>query len=267
MFVRRYDPSVKPRTVILLGASNLTIGWRPLLVALRSFIADPVKLHIATGMGRSYCDWSSFWFRRLPAIVECGLWNRLADGSPAHPSDEAPLVLVTDIGNDIVYGLPPATIATHVEQCISRILAWRNDARIVMTGLPMASVLAITKPQFLVSRTLLFPFCFLSLNTIQRRSADLDAAVRAIAERFAIPVVTPLKDWFGHDPIHVLRELREDVFRQYFSHWELERLTSPPPDRSTLPPLPPAALRQRFRIPVRQPQPAFTSREWCVHSW
>ena len=256
------------RTVILLGASNLTIGWRPLLLALRSTVDEPIDLHVATGMGRSYCDWSSFWFRRLQAITACGLWAHLDSTRDLQASpDEAPLVLLTDVGNDIVYGQTPETIAQHVEECITRILAWRPAARIVMTGLPMVSVSAITRTQFLIARSILFPFCFLSLDTIQRRSSELDEAVRSLAARFSIPVVTPERHWYSHDPIHVLKDLRQNVFKLYLSNWRLPIVTRHELSREAVPALPAAALSTRFRFPIRKAQPSFESQQMTISVW
>ena len=54
--------------VVLLGASNLVLGWQDLIHALRMTIAEPVDLKVAMGMGRSYLTTSSFCFRQLPAI-------------------------------------------------------------------------------------------------------------------------------------------------------------------------------------------------------
>ena len=87
------------QTVLLLGASNLTLGWKPALKALSDTVPGPLDVRVSLGMGRSYVDWSGFWLRRLPGIVNCGLWDSLQDSG-----SKPPLVLITDLGNDIVYG-------------------------------------------------------------------------------------------------------------------------------------------------------------------
>ena len=118
---------------MLLGASNLVLGWQALTDSLRQVTDAPVNLNVALGMGRSYIKTSAFWFRQLPAISKCGLWDQLPRDS-ANP----PLVLITDLGNDIVYLFEPDQIAAGVRECLDRIRNWRPDARIVMTGLPIA---------------------------------------------------------------------------------------------------------------------------------
>lgn len=106
--------------VVLLGASNLVLGWQALNRRACQMTMAPLNLNVALGMGRSYLKTSTFWFRKLPGIRDCGLWDQL-------PRDAAnpPLVLITDLGNDIVYLFDPDQIAATVRQCIKQILAWR----------------------------------------------------------------------------------------------------------------------------------------------
>ena len=259
--------SVEPlhrQPVILLGASNLTIGWRHLLRALQGAVQGPIDLQVALGMGRSYVDTSSFWFRQLPGIVHCGLWNNLPlqDSLP-------PLVLVTDVGNDIVYGHKPEIIVDTVAECLRRIRSRDANSQIVMTGLPMASLESVQRLQFLVARTALFPVCFLSLTEILQNAHSIEAGIRQLAGQWQIPFVVPEAGWYGKDPIHVLRHLREPVFRQILSHWKPVSDSShqSTPDLAASVPLPTSALRTVCWLQRRTAQPVYESDTIRVSAW
>src|SRR4051794_31255557 len=60
--------------VVLLGASNVTIGFGVLTRLVRAGFRGPIDLRAALGHGRSYGAWSSLLVRSLPAITQCGLW-------------------------------------------------------------------------------------------------------------------------------------------------------------------------------------------------
>src|SRR5439155_11570702 len=99
--------------VVLLGASNLTLGFPMLVSELRAWLGSPVEILCAHGHGRSYGLASRVLFRELPGIVECGLWRALAS-APARPT----LALLTDVGNDIMYGRDVEEIAGWVETAL-----------------------------------------------------------------------------------------------------------------------------------------------------
>ncbi len=137
--------STQRQTVVLLGASNLTIGWAPVVDALQSGIHTNIDLYAAVGMGRSYVDWSRYFARSLPGIINCGLWKALKGGGYDEPTEAdsqspAPLVMLTDIGNDLVYRRTPQVISEAVDRCLTEIRHWRPDSRIIVTGLPLASL-------------------------------------------------------------------------------------------------------------------------------
>ncbi len=250
------------QTVILLGASNLTLGWKPLLKALQGTVAGPLDVRVSLGMGRSYVDWSRFWLRRLPGIVDCGLW-----GSLPELRAKAPLVLVTDIGNDIVYKHSPQTIFKAAEKCIRRIQQWRPDAKIVLTGLPLCSLKTLEPIRFVIARTILFPACWMSLQEISEKSHQLDEMIQKFAAENNLPCVIPQGEWYRADPIHVIPPLRENVFRQFFSHWNLDGAASVPVPSGTSAGLPASALRTFAGFQRNASQPVFESSDLVVSAW
>ena len=112
---------------VLLGASNVTFALRTWVARLRAAAGGPVEVLAACGNGRSYGKWSRLLYvRRLPGIVECGLWEALA-ARPPLPT----VALVADVGNDILYQEEPVRIAAWVGACVERLAA--HGARPVLT--------------------------------------------------------------------------------------------------------------------------------------
>lgn len=258
-------PSRPPaQDVVLLGASNLVLGWPALMNTLRQGSGVPLNIHAAFGMGRSYLKTSAVWFRQLPSILDCGLWEHLPLDSP-----HSPVVLITDLGNDIVYLFEPDEIAASVRLCIERILTWRSDARIVMTGLPMASIDRIHKLQFLIARTILFPGCRLPYSILRERSYALETLAHKLAAEFGIPLVEPESHWYGQDPIHVLPRYRVSAFTKYFAPLNLATPGQPDENASirNRVPLPTAAARRLFWQNRIVEQPVFRSPELVVSAW
>ena len=82
--------------VVAIGASNLSRGLPRLVAAVRRRTIAADLLAVA-GHGRSYGAASRVDWRRLPAVLRCGLWRAVERLDPA---GERPLWgVITDIGN------------------------------------------------------------------------------------------------------------------------------------------------------------------------
>src|SRR5512138_3067042 len=123
------DPAVT--TLVALGASNLTRGFATVVNAARRAWGEPLEIFAALGHGRAYGMRSSFLFRSLPAICDCGLWRQLE----AQPRGRI-RALVTDIGNDVLYGAAPEALLLWVEDCVARLRSLGSEVAIL--GLPLA---------------------------------------------------------------------------------------------------------------------------------
>jgi len=181
---------------ILLGASNLTMSLRLIIDLMQQRFGGPSEILAAVGHGRAYGIFSEAVWRGLPGVADCGLWQRLAALEP-RPS----YALLTDIGNDIVYGLLPEQVLQSVEACVERLQ--QQSAQIVVTGLPMTSIERLSERRFLLFRNLFYPSCRLPRNeTVSRAWAVHDGLVAMAARRkFVLHEQKP--EWFGLDGIHV----------------------------------------------------------------
>jgi hypothetical protein len=250
--------------VILIGASNLTLGWHSLLGQLRKACPGPLDIHLVAGMGRSYVKPARFAHRSLPSIVDCGLWDAIP--STAVP----PRVLITDVGNDLAYGFEPEQIVESVEACISRIRSWRADARAVLTLPPLASLQSMGIARFRAARTLLFPGSRLLLPDVLRLASSTAKLLENLAQRYATSLITPPAAWYGLDPIHIRRSARATAFASMFELWgnvaggQTAASLSPVP---AWPWLPTPAERWLFRKSQSTPQPVFSSTDLWISAW
>lgn len=234
--------------VVLLGASNLKMGFPAALARLRRGIESPVEVLAALGHGRSYGMWSRLLgIRQLPGIVDCGLWQDLDRRSPL-PT----LAILTDVGNDLLYGASAPQIAGWVGTCLERLA--ERGAETVLTLLPLASLEKVSPVRYHLVRSILFP---------GRRAASWDAmldSVRELNERLrqlglahGARLVEPSPSWYGVDPIHVRRSMRHEAWTRILHHPRLPRGGSLAGGGRL--PLFGAAELRLFGVPRRNPQP------------
>ncbi|MFM7867995.1 MAG: hypothetical protein ACKPHU_27600, partial [Planctomycetaceae bacterium] len=170
------SPAVAIRHVLLFGASNLVLGWPALTRQLQQHIAQPVHIHTCLGMGRSYIRPSRCLARVLPGVLESRLWQNLP-----RPAAAPPLVLLTDVGNDIIYRFSVTDIQQAVAETIRRIRAWDARADIVLTGLPVQALDDLTPFRFQIARRLLFQGSPLTLPEAQQQAHELQQLLGQLA--------------------------------------------------------------------------------------
>ncbi|MEY3175979.1 MAG: hypothetical protein RLZZ436_3893 [Planctomycetota bacterium] len=257
-------PGTRPLPVVLIGASNLTLGWHSLLRQLRRACPGPLDVHIAAGMGRSYIKPARFAHRSLPSILDCGLWNAI----PA--ADGPPRVLITDVGNDLAYGFEPEQIMESVEACVARIRAWRSDAISLITLPPLASLQSLGPARFRAARALLFPGSRLLLPDVLRLAAALAELLHNLGLKNAMSTLSPPAAWYGLDPIHIRRSSRATAFASMFASWGRGAAGDPDEPSTAVPAwpwLPTPAERQLFRSPRTTPQPVFSGPDLRISAW
>lgn len=234
---------------ILLGASNLKAGLPIVVDGIRRRAA--VEILAACGHGRSYGAWSRFLFvRRLPGILGCGLWPALQDRPPRRT-----IALVTDVGNDLVYGVPVAKIAGWIETCLDRLA--RHQAETVLTLLPLRRLERLTSGQVRLVTALLFPGRKSPWPGLLEQARELDERLRRMGRERGAQLMEPAADWYGVDPIHLRRGLRREAWDRIVSLWfpGSETPGGPPNGPPRIPPFGAAELRL-LGMTLRSPQPA-----------
>lgn len=214
------DPTPLPPAIrfVLLGASNLKIGWRPVLAGLHRRSPGPMEVLAALGHGRAYgCESRLLLLRWLPAIDGCGLWREL-ERRPPLPT----CALVTDVGNDVGYGAGAEEVVGWVESCCRRLAA--HGAEVVLTLPPRARIDRLALWQVRLAHSFFFPFRPLPPATVRRRVRELEEGLRRLAGRQGLTVVEPDLAWYGLDPIHFRRGARRRAWEEILSRFSLSPL-------------------------------------------
>jgi hypothetical protein len=149
--------------------------------------------------------------RTLPSIRDCELWEdwQSRDMLPS-------AAIVTDIGNDIMYGSSPRQISQWVQECAERLVA--RCERVVVTGLPLDNVTRLGPRRFKILRAILFPSSQLTLEQAIDRAIELNERVSTLAKAFNLEWTSPDPSWFGIDPIHIRRRHWSIAWEQMMHH-------------------------------------------------
>ena len=151
--------------IVVLGASNVIRGISTVISTAERFRREPLDCVMATGHGRSYGLTSRVLGRTLPAIRSCALWESLANRPHADT-----VSLVTDIGNDLLYGASVETIVAWVDECLARLRP--ISKHIILTEVPWENVARLNPANFFLIRSILFPQSRLTLVAAPDMAVD-----------------------------------------------------------------------------------------------
>ena len=233
------------RRIILLGASNLTLSFPRVVGAVENAFDGPLEISAALGHGRSFGMWSRVLHRGLPGIVGCGLWPAV-ESCQAKPIET--LGLITDVGNDLLYGADVPQIAEWVETCLARMKDYGAD--VVMTLLPTGSIERLPSWRYYATRTIFFPRSRLSFAEILHRVNDLHHRLEELGRKYEVHIVEQPGEWYGLDPIHIRHTRCRQAWNRILSGW---------PSFSTKIPTGQAPLAKRLKLFRTQPE---TRRLW-----
>ncbi|MGH8580996.1 MAG: hypothetical protein ACREVK_13075 [Gammaproteobacteria bacterium] len=198
--------------MVLLGASNLTRGLATAIEAAQLICGGPSRILVAAGHGRSFGVYSRVLFRGLPGITQCGLWDELARG-PRLPT----LALLTDLGNDIAYGVAAEEIIEYVRRCVERLT--EHQARIIITTLPLQRLERLSPRGYRIFRAVFFPGRRLSLEQALDRARTVNVALQQLSFERRITLVDQRPNWYGLDPIHIRRRCLWGAYHGILRHW------------------------------------------------
>jgi hypothetical protein len=200
------------RRVIFLGASNLRLSFGTVVAAARRTWGQPLEIMAAIGHGRSYGQDSTVFGRKISGIFPCALWQDLQK-RPALPTS----ALVTDIGNDLLYGVPPEQVLEWVARCLDRLT--QVGATTLVTELPVASIKRLSEARFRLFRRLFFPQSKLTYTDAQNLIVGLNRELAALCRAKKIPIIPVSSDWYGLDPIHLKRGVRSKAWPTMLAAW------------------------------------------------
>src|SRR4051794_9444408 len=200
------------RRVILLGASNLTRSFPTVVATVRHTWSEPVEIMAAMGHGRSYGQESLFLGKKISGIFPCALWQDLQSRLPLPTA-----ALVTDIGNDILYGISPELMLDWVDRCLDRLA--ELDATIVVTQMPSDSIERLGERRFQFFRRMFFPRSKLSLTDARTLVREINERLVSMGQMRKIPVISASASWYGFDPIHLKWNMKRHAWPVLLAAW------------------------------------------------
>ena len=206
--------------VVALGASNLSRGLSRLLQASRCCSSSAFDLVVAAGHGRSYGANSRIWKRSLPSILESGLWRSIDRMLRRDVFGNSPrLAVITDIGNDLLYGFSIEQIATWLEEVIHRL--HQQQFHVVITKLPIESIQSVGPRRFHLLKTFFVPGCRQSLEEIKEQSRQMNNSIVRLAKKYQLSIIEQPGSWYGLDAIHIRRSCLNSLWRRVLECWPL----------------------------------------------
>lgn len=248
---------------VVIGASNVSRGLASLVEVVASRHERPLDLFVTAGHGRSYGVTSLIGFRSLPSIIQCALWRDLDLQISASPNSRLS-AMITDVGNDLIYGFSPDTVTTWVREVASRLAA--RQAKLAIVRLPLQSVARASELRYLAVRAAFSPWLKLNFAQMKEAATLLDENLQKIARDFGAEIIDQPGEWYGLDVIHIrLRQIHK-LWNAACDAWELP-LQGEPVDRSLklreFMSLHSKAAENRslFCIQIKTPQPCY-QRKW-----
>ncbi|MCO6427394.1 MAG: hypothetical protein J5I83_04880 [Nitrosomonas communis] len=201
---------------MLLGASNLTLSLRLVIQQAQHYCGRPSEVLVAAGHGRSYGESSQVLVRELPGIIASGLWSQL-DAGNARPT----YALLTDIGNDILYGFMPHQILQWIAWCVEQLQ--KHSVHIVMTNLPIASIESLPEWRYQLFRNLFYPSCQLSRSEAVERARAVHRGLIELAARKQCVLCEQHPEWMSADGIHYAYGKRQELYHHICAYFSVMR--------------------------------------------
>ncbi len=196
-------------SVVCIGASNLVRGIPAVAALSRNRFGRNTEIYSVSGHGRSYLGRSSFFFRTLPGILDSGLWKKLSDKNGYMKA------IITDIGNDIMYGYSQDEILEGAVSAIERLKKLTAD--ITVTGLPVHNLDSLNEMKFRLFKNIFFPNAGLTLAQAMDCMKYISESLKNICTNMNLRFVPLEKEWYGFDPIHFKMSRLKDAWGKIFS--------------------------------------------------
>jgi hypothetical protein len=190
-------PTDPPVLLILLGASNLSRGCFALVKHIKSCLYPrKVDVLIASGPGRAYYASGGLLNVVYPPIYASDIFEAAQKKSK---SGYQVVALVTDIGNDIMYGVSTEKVIETVQQIFDRLQSM--NAEIFYTTLPVAFEKGDHPVWFCILRSLLFPRSTVAYDEATAGIIEVNRFLKESACRQG-RLIPDMDRYLGYDEIH-----------------------------------------------------------------
>ena len=182
---------------LLLGASNLARGYSMLTQHL-SKCREKTEFLNALGPGRGFCSRGGmFNFSYSPILV-----SRVIESAEKKSKNAfCTAVLITDIGNDLMYGVSAETLIDSLDAVIDRMLGW--NANIFLTSIHVNLKKDLGPTTFFLLRFLFYPSSKITFEEADLLVTKLNRYLEEksrINER--VHLIAGMETFAGLDKIH-----------------------------------------------------------------
>ncbi|MEE8269967.1 MAG: hypothetical protein V3R23_08110 [Nitrospinaceae bacterium] len=186
-----------PVLLVLLGASNLSRGCFALVKHIKSCLYPrKVDVLIASGPGRAYYTSGGLLNVSYPPIYASDIFEVAQNKSK---SGYQVVALVTDIGNDIMYGVSTEKVIETIQQIFARLQSM--NAEIFYTTLPVAFEKGDHPVWFCILRSLLFPRSTVAYDEATAGIIEVNRFLKESACRQG-RLIPNMDRYLGYDEIH-----------------------------------------------------------------
>ena len=189
--------SDSPVLFLLLGASNLARGYSMLTRHLSQCPGKTEFLN-ALGPGRGFCARGGMFNFTYSPILD----SRVLESAEKKSKNAFhTAVLVTDIGNDLMYGISAETLIESLDAMIDRMLGW--EANIFLTSIHVNLKKDVSPTTFLLLRFVFYPG---SKVTFEEADMFVTKVNRYLEEKSRtnekVHLITGMETFAGSDKIH-----------------------------------------------------------------
>ena len=191
---KKMDPAY---VFVLLGASNLARGYSALTRHLSESIApDAVQFLTALGPGRGYCARGGLLNFSYSPIGECKMMQ-----SESLKSSGRVVVLITDIGNDIMYGVSDVSLIGCLDALIENSLRWK--AEIFVTSIHVDASKDLGKISFKLLKEIFYPKSSVTFEQVDVTIKKVNQYLQnKTAQNKSLHLLEGLGVYSGFDKIH-----------------------------------------------------------------
>jgi len=182
---------------IFLGASNLARSLYGLKRCItRCVFPRPVSFLHAMGPGRGYISQGGIFNAIYPPILYCDI---LKAAYNKRKKNQQVIVLITDIGNDIMYGVSSEEIIEGLNLLFNRLN--ELEAKVFITSIPIDLKKDVSAFYFRILRCIFFPKSYVEQNQASEAIQTINDFIFQAFDK-NITVINEMKKYCGIDKIH-----------------------------------------------------------------
>ena len=191
------DQTENPVLFIFLGASNLARSFHGLKYCIeRCIFPRPASFVHAMGPGRGYVSRCGILNAIYSPILGCGILEAVRNKKI---KDQSVVALITDIGNDIMYGVSSEKIINGLQYLLNSLGEFKTN--IFITSIPVDLENDISELHFHIIRQIYFPKSPVKYSQTSNNIKAINKFILQSSNK-KITVINDMKQFCGIDKIH-----------------------------------------------------------------